>query len=111
MKPILLSVIMLLFATLSQAQLKLDVAGDARVKGRLDIQSDGTLNLFIGPSSGLNNTDGNPYNQRSAFVHLPGFREGGGQPAGQSPKLSGRYLPLFADPGRDKCINPPHGGR
>lgn len=58
MKTTLLSVILLLCVVSLHAQLKLDVAGNARIKGRLDVQSDGTLNLFIGPSSGLNNTDG-----------------------------------------------------
>lgn len=58
MKNLFLFLSFLLGSISLTGQLRLNVAGNAKIEGRLDLQSDGAVNLFIGNSTGLNNTDG-----------------------------------------------------
>lgn len=57
MKHLYLTLSFLICSVSLTAQLRLNVAGDARIDGRLEINSGGT-NLFIGNSAGLANTSG-----------------------------------------------------
>lgn len=57
MKHLYLTLSLLVCSISLIAQLRLNVAGDARIDGRLEINSGGT-NLFIGNSAGLANTSG-----------------------------------------------------
>lgn len=58
MKTILLSILTLFLAISLQAQLKLDVVGDSRITGRLDLQTASGGNLFLGFNTGQNNMTG-----------------------------------------------------
>jgi trimeric autotransporter adhesin len=97
MKTTLLSIITLLFAISLQAQLKLDVAGDARIEGRLDLQSTVGGNLFLGFNTGQNNTDGS----QNTFV---GTKAGEGNETGTANTFLGSYAGVANINGSDNVF-------
>jgi hypothetical protein len=97
MKTTLLSILALFLALSSQAQLKLDVTGDSRITGRLDLQTASGGNLFLGFNTGQNNMGGS----QNTFV---GTKAGEGNETGTANTFLGAYAGVANINGHDNVF-------
>lgn len=97
MKATLLSIVTLFLALSLQAQLKLDVIGDSRITGRLDLQTASGGNLFLGFNTGQNNMGGS----QNTFV---GTKAGEGNETGTANTFLGAYAGVANINGSDNVF-------
>jgi hypothetical protein len=90
----------LLFLTLSLlAQFKLDVDGDMKLRGQLDLISTGFANMFIGEGTGNNTTNG----KSNVFL---GWSAGVNNTSGDDNTFVGTVAGLFSKTGSSNVPGP-----